>query len=219
MRHQTKRQLSSSHRVLPKHYAQNGEDLFVYDRLKQGTVLEIGANSGTYLSNSKLLIEKGWTAYLVEPGETYKELQELHKDNPYVHTFNFGIDVSDGIKTFYQSGTHDGSNTDLGLVSTIIPKEMNRWNGVEFKETKADFKTFSSFWNSIGNATFDFISIDVEGLDWEVLSQIDLKKVRCNILCIEWNGNKELRKMFGIYCSKFGMREVHKNPENIIYSI
>lgn len=219
MIHQTKRQLSSSPKESIKHYAQNAEDVFIYSRIKSGTILEVGANSGTYLSNSKMLIEKGFSAYLLEPGETFKDLQELHKDNPKVHTYNLGIARENGVKTFYQSGTHDGSNTDLGLVSTTIPKEMERWVGVEFKETEAQFVTFGKFWNDTGRPTFDVISIDVEGLDWDVLQQINLKEVKCRFLIIEWNSIKELKNKFDAYCAKYRMKPIKQNAENIIYSI
>ncbi len=202
-----------------KSYSQSQEDLFIYSRLKSGTVLEVGANSGTYLSNSKMLIEQGFKAYLIEPGETYQELSELHKDNPNVHTYNFGIAKKSGVQTFYQSGTHDGSNTDLGLVSTTVPKEMERWKGVEFKETKCDFKSFNEFWNLTGQAKFDVISIDCEGNDLDILIQINLRKVGCKMLCIEWNGVKKLAEKFKAYCRKYGMKEIYRNGENLIYSI
>ena len=202
-------------------YSQNKEDLFLLKRFngKTGTVLEVGANSGTYLSNSKLFIENGWSAHLLEPGETYSDLKELHKDNPKVRTYNYGIAKENGSKTFYQSGTHDGSNTDLGLVSTTVPKEMERWKGVDFTETVAEFKTFSTFWNEAGKPTFDVISIDVEGNDWDVLQQIDLKEVRCRYLIIEWNSIMDLKIKFDRYCLKYRMKPIKRNAENIIYSI
>lgn len=204
-----------------KNYSQSQEDIFILKRWKgkQGTVLEIGANTGLYLSNSKLFIEHGWSAYLLEPGETYSDLKELHKDNPKVKTFNFGIAKECGIKTFYQSGTHDGSNTDLGLVSTTVPKEMERWIGVEFKETEAEFLTFDKFLTLVDKPIFDIISIDVEGCDWDVLQQINLKEVRCRYLIIEWNSIRELKRKFDNYCSKFRMKPIKQNAENIIYSI
>lgn len=202
-----------------KSYSQSQEDLLVLKRLKKGTVLEIGANSGEYLSNSKLLIENGWTAYLIEPGKTFIDLKKLHEGNDSVHVFNFGIATENGKKTFFESGEHEKGKGDVGLVSTAVKSEMDRWLGVEFTETEVDFVTFDNFWRSTGKPKFDFISIDCEGFDWSILQQINLKEVGCKILCIEWNGIKPLKALFDKYCRKYRMREIHRNGENIIYSI
>ena len=52
-------------------HSQNGEDLIVSEALRRmqietGKVVEIGANDGLWLSNSRHLIEHGWSAVLVE---------------------------------------------------------------------------------------------------------------------------------------------------------
>lgn len=202
-----------------KSYSQSGEDLVIFNKIKSGTILEVGANEGELLSNSKMLIEQGFKAHLIEPGETYHKLAELHKDNPNVYTYNFGIAKNSGFQTFYQSGSHDGSNIDSGLVSTMIPKEMNRWKSVDFKETKCDFKTFNEFWNLTGKDKFDVISIDCEGMEYDILTQINLKKVGCKMIILEWNGNKKTEAKFKAYCRRYRMREIHRNSENLIYSI
>ncbi|RQO66232.1 hypothetical protein DBR43_28815 [Pedobacter sp. KBW06] len=47
--------------------------------------------------------------------------------------------------------------------------------------------------------------------------EIDLNEVGCDCLCIEHNDNAALSRRFGLYCEKFGMKEIHRNPENVIF--
>ncbi len=50
-------------------YSQNNEEQIIIEYFKdfKGHLLDIGANDGLTLSNSRKLIELGWTGDLVEP--------------------------------------------------------------------------------------------------------------------------------------------------------
>lgn len=201
-------------------YAQNQEDLFVLNYFKsfKGTLLEIGSNDGHTLSNSLLLIENGWKAHLLEPGETCVDLMYLHEKNDKVTVHNFGIGETNGKVKFYESANHVPGGTDKGLVSSTDYAETERWRkaGVQFKETEIMLYTFDKFWSSIGKPQFDFISIDTEGCEVAILKQIDLEKVGCKVLIIEWNGNPELSTKFTRYCE--GYRLALVNNENMIFT-
>lgn len=205
-------------------YSQNREDLFVLNYFGdyKGTLLEIGANNGIDLSNSKLLIENGWFAHLVEPGKTNSELYQLHKDNPNVVTYDVAIGNEDKFVTFYESGCHVASGEDRGLVSTIDFEETKRWPNVEFEERSVYMVSWETIYNKhlrTPNSNIDYISIDAEGFDNIILQQINLKKVGCHCLCIEWNSNSELKTLFTNYCADFGMTLAHENAENLIFTI
>ena len=62
---------------------------------------------------------------------------------------------------------------------------------------------------------FDLISIDVEGLDYDVLTQIDLTKCKCRMLIVETNG-KENQKYID-YSATHGMTLMTQNAENLIF--
>ena len=206
-------------------YSQNKEDLFVLDyfidRYKisnyKGTLLEIGANDGITFSNSKLLIENGWTAHLVEPGFIYVDLKILHLYNPNVHVYNVGIGDKSEVVKFWQSGCHVLNGNDKGLVSTTNFEETKRWPGVNFNETEIEIIKWDVFYYSIQRPKIDFISIDAEGMDWIILKEIDLQAVGCKVLCIEWNSNPDLLKLFTAYCS--GYKLALQNAENLIFTI
>lgn len=207
-----------------KTYSQNQEDLFVanYFGSYKGTLLEIGSNNGRDLSNSLSLIEQGWKAHLIEPGRTFSDLVKLHYTNPNVSLYNYAIGGEFQTEaTFFESGAHVIGGSDTGLVSTLDFDETERWrkSGVQFTETKVPVKTFREFWNEAGKPQLDFISIDAEGFDWDILQQIDLSLVKCCCLVIEWNGDDFLGVNFTSYCRSFNMKLAHKNNENLIFTL
>lgn len=209
---------------MKKYQSQNNETQIVIDYFKgeKGTVLEIGANDGKTLSNSYDLINMGWNAVLVEPSNVYEELYSLYDDNHHVACCRVAIGSKSGKMTLHESGSHVPNGNDKALVSTLVKEETKRWKDVKFKKVEVDVLTFEDLLHTLNikeKAKFDYISIDVEGFEMEILPQIDLKRVGCKILCIEWNGNKTLRKEFTDYCAKYGMKEIHKNAENLIFAI
>jgi FkbM family methyltransferase len=202
-----------------KTYSQNKEDLFIlnYFGKFKGRLLEIGANDGVTLSNSKLLIDNGWNGVLLEPGLIYQSLNKLYPDGCVnVCAINTGIGLKNDIVTFYESGAHIKNGSDRGLVSTTDYNETLKWrkSGVPFKETKIRLITYAELLKQTNNPTFDFISIDAEGMDWEILQQIDLANTKC--LCIEWNSDTDLYRLFTDYCK--GFKVAVKNAENLIFT-
>lgn len=196
--------------------SQNEEDLFVLDYFGtyKGMLISIGENDGTTLSNSRLLIENGWQAALFEPGGTYNTLDELYKDNPKVHCYNFGIGEKNEVVDFWESGCHVPEGADKGLVSTTNFEETKRWHDVKFTKKQVKLIPFSDI---VDYAPVDFISIDAEGMDWSILKQIDLTKIGCRCLCIEWNGDMKLWHNIVDYCVGYGMKLATSNQENLIF--
>lgn len=200
-------------------YAQNKEDLYIAAYLGEfkGTLLEIGANDGITLSNSRLLIEKGWKAHLVEPSKVFYDLKNLYANNRDVQCHKIAIGETLDCITFYESGAHVPGGSDRALVSTLDKKETERWPDVTFKEKKVEVVPFNFFWLNIDFCNFDFISIDAEGYDWLILRQIDLRTIGCKCLCIEWNGDQNLKMQIVEYCDSFGLTLTVFNAENLIF--
>jgi FkbM family methyltransferase len=196
-------------------YSQNGEDLFVKDYFGdyKGTLLDIGANDGITFSNSRLLIENGWKAILVEPGYVASDkLAHLYRNSENVIVCGFGIGEKEERVDFWESGNHVPNGKDIGLVSTTNFEETKKWPGVEFTKHTIGLVPFEFIEVS---KPFDFISIDAEGYDWKILQQINLEAVGCKVLCIEYNGDRDLLKLFTDYCKGFKIGLI--NAENIIF--
>lgn len=200
--------------------SQNNETAIAlkYFKGKKGNILDIGANTGLFLSNSYDLIKQGWFGVLIEPSSVFEDLEVLYKGNNNVDIHNIALGKSDGRLKFYESGAHIKGGTDKALVSTSIPKEMERWSEVDFKETEVNVMSVKSFLDCYKDKKFNYISLDVEGMEWEILQLINLKEVGCEFLCVEWNGNKDLEKKFTNHCNKNGLKEISRNAENLIFA-
>lgn len=182
-------------------------------------VLSIGENDGITFSNSYDLIQQGWKAVLLEPSpKAFARMSKLHENNSNVICLNYGIANESGEFGFNESsGYKQGS--DVALVSTLIDSEMDRWLGdVSFEKITAKFKTFQDFIKEVPNKCFDFISIDAEGYDYEILKQINLDIYGCKCLCIEYNGKSDLWTLYESYAKQFGMKLISQNPENLIFA-
>lgn len=209
--------------------SQNNEYEIVYNyfnkvandnRFSEFSLLSIGENDGITLSNSYDLLNNKyqnmlWRGVLLEPSPTaFKKLKNLYNDVSFVKTYNYGISDVSSKQKFYDSGSHLGNDTSL--LSSLIESETKKWVSTDFKIIEADFLTFQHF-RELCDDKFNFISIDAEGYDYNILKQIDLKDVNCMCLCIEHNGDLSLVEKYKEYCD--GMIEIGYNAENIILAL
>lgn len=200
-------------------YSQGNEEQIILDYFgrNKGIVLDLGANDGKTLSNSLKIIETGWSALLVEPSkEAFKRLEKLHKENEKVVCINIAVSNVEGELDFFESGSHI-TKEDFSLLSTLKPSEMSRWigSGTDFNPITVEAITFKSLLNKSPYKKFDLITIDIEGLDYDVLTQINLREVECKMLIIETNSVDDNKYIH--YCAKYDMRLYHKNHENLIF--
>lgn len=200
-----------------KSYSQNDEQKHILEFFngKKGTLLSIGENDGQTFSNAYALIKLGWTALLVEPSEiAFEKLSNLHKDNLNVTSLNFAIGTENSIVDFYESGAHFKDKSDFSLLSSLKKDETEKWKNVDFEIKKVQVYTYKDF---ISNSfdKFDFITIDAEGMDLDILKQIDLSNTQ--LLCIEWNNKEEIKNEILEYTSKFGMNKIiYQSGENLL---
>jgi FkbM family methyltransferase len=200
-------------------YSQGNEQQIILDYFngKTGTVLDLGANDGKTLSNSLKVIEQGWNGVMVEPSkEAFRRLKNLHAQNEKVVCINTAVSNIEGELEFFESGSHI-TKEDFSLLSTLKPSEMSRWigSGTDFNPITVDAITFKTLLSKSPYKKFDLISIDIEGLDYEVLTQINLREVECKMLIIETNSVDDNKYIH--YCGKYEMRLHHKNFENLIF--
>lgn len=184
-----------------------------------GTLLDLGANNGEMLSNSRALIKNGFCGTLVEPSPAaFDQLQILYQFNETICCLNVAVADYCGVMPFYHSGNHLNKG-DVSLLSTLKESETKRWAGTtDFEEIEVEVVDFAALLEASPYKQFDMISIDCEGYDLEILGQMDLNKLGCKLICIEWNSNPENFFHMNNYIIPFGFRLLHTNPENLIYA-
>jgi FkbM family methyltransferase len=175
------------------------QDKFVWEVFfagkKDGTYLDVGANDGVDLSNTKFFDDIGWKGICVEPmPEVYKKLCANRPNAINV----FGA-------AFHKNGTekfrvNTGWTSALsGLESSYDPKHISRIER-ELKEYGGsteviDVPTFTltSLLEQHNMTHIDYMSLDVEGGEMGVLQGIDFDKIKILVITIEDNYNDEHR--------------------------
>lgn len=200
-------------------YSQNNEEIYIvkhFDMLNQlgvpltKTFLDLGAYDGIDLSNTRRLMELGWQGMCVEPNPDIFMKLVLNCDAfESVKFCPYAIGVMNGFAELKANDTY---------YSTLKESELKRWENqnFQFKPINIEVVDFETFYNKVSPfKTYDFISIDCEGLDYEILTQIDLDKVGCYLICVETNG-KETEKYIH-YINQFsGFSVLTINAENLI---
>lgn len=204
-------------------YSQNREEEVIlnYFGFLQGTLLSVGENDGITFSNVRALIERGWKGVLVEPSpKAYARLQEVYKNHKGVYTYEVAIIPKteeykgmNGKKLILNESSSLINPHDVALVSTLKAEEMERFKRVtQYTPVEVTVYYWLTFLNRLKYKTFDFISIDAEGYDLDILLQIDLTETK--MVCVEWNGHN--KEAFTAACA--GFRLIHENGENLIFA-
>lgn len=196
-------------------YSQNNEEQIIKDYFGDfiGTFIDIGANDGITLSNTRALSERGWKGVLLEPSpKAYARLEDNYKNFPGCYTYPFALAHTNGEITLHESSSLINPD-DIALVSTTKDHEMDRFKSV-CNYTPVQVKCFrwKTFLNRLKIKQFDFISMDIEGAELDVLPQIDLSETK--MVIVEWNGKN--KQAFIDLCSGFGL--IGENGENLIFA-
>lgn len=193
-------------------YSQNKEEEIILNHFKnfKGTFLDLGAYDGVDLSNTRALTELGWSGICIEPNPViFERLCHNLKAFNKVIEYKFALGTENKTVTMQMNDSY---------YSTVKQSEVDRWRGsFKFESAEVQMLDFKSFLEFSKYKTFDFISIDCEGLDYEILEQINLDEVKCKMICVETN-SKDINKYIN-YISKFaGFNVIDINAENLIMS-
>ena len=174
-----------------------------------GYYVELGANNGISFSNS-LYFEryKDWNGLLIEPApEHFKELilnraSKNHFSNSACVGFSYD---QDSIALLYSNLM----TTTLGIKSDILDpvkhaKDGSKFWAGDFYRFFAQAKTLNSILDDARSpTTVNFLSLDVEGVELEVLRGVDHSKYRFQYLCIESRSFKTLNEYLELNGYKF----------------
>lgn len=203
-------------------YSQNSEEEIIikYFGDFKGTFIDVGSNDGKTFSNTRALAELGWKGVLLEPAPTaFRKLKELYANEKKgrFYLYELALGNHNGTATLHDSGTLLKSG-DTSLVSTLVEEEKKRFQSVlTYEPVTVKVFRWKTFINRCSIKKFDFVSIDCEGMDLDVLIQMDLTEVK--VLCIEWNGNNHLKEAYTEYCGKFGLNKIiYTSAENLIFA-
>ena len=169
----------------PPSFSQFGEDRLIwkyFGEKNDGFFVEVGANEPENLSQTFLLERKGWRGILVEPQSTCCE--KLRHIRPQAQVFQVACGAPDQRgKARFQ--IHE--NNALSKLSRNLPASP------EAKYEEVQIVTLDDILNQAQNPRIDFLSIDVEGLELQVLQGFNLAKHQPKLLLIEDNISERLK--------------------------
>jgi FkbM family methyltransferase len=193
-----------------------GEVINRYFMDQIGTLISLGENDGKTLSNVLGLIESCWFAHLVEPSLIpFLKMDELHANNGKTKCYNFAIGTSNGTMDFFESGEHLGTG-DTSLLSSLKESETKKWTKETFKKISVDVKTWETFIKEARIKQADLISIDCEGMDFDILIQIDFEALKTKMVIVEYNGTDEAK--YVNHMTSKGFNLYYKNQCNLIFT-
>lgn len=166
-------------------YSQTGEDLIVKHifnslNIKHPSYLDIGAHHPLRLNNTALFYHEHSKGVNIEPNPFLVPFFYSHR--PLDINLNLGISTSTGEADFYIMSS--------SLLSTFSKEEAQRYVDDHNKRIKEIRKMEVTTYDNIIHKYFDnkapdFLSLDVEGIDEDIIRSIDYQKHPPLVICVE----------------------------------
>ncbi|MDH5645416.1 MAG: FkbM family methyltransferase [Candidatus Heimdallarchaeota archaeon] len=168
-----------------KSYSQEGEDRVLYrifEGIKSGFFVDVGAHHPRRFSNTYLFYKQGWRGINIDamPGS----MAGFKKDRPL--DINLELPVSNSGKELTYYSFNEPALNGFSKELTEFRENLGAGYYVEEKTLLKTHKLSEILNNYIPQSTeIDFMTIDVEGLDFEVIQSNDWKKFRPKIILVE----------------------------------
>ncbi len=174
------------------------QDLFVLSislQKKNGFFIEIGVGNGVDLSNTYLL-EKSydWKGILCEPDVRNFENIEKYRSSKLVKSM-----ISDKCK----------NNVEFYLNNDPYSSSFKNIQGTQ-KKIYSESICLNHLFKKYELKEVDYISIDTEGNEYEILKNFNFKKYKVNIFTVEHNFNLEKRKKIQNLLKNNGYKNIFK---------
>lgn len=189
-------------------YSQNNEEEHILKHFAgktDGRFLEIGAYDGKTFSNCFALNELGWTGVSIEPSPAaFIGLMKHYDGNNRVKLVNAAI-------SYKEAGLVEFADSRGDAISSTSAAHKERWSKyASFQQIYVNTITIGEVLHTFGEQ-YDFISLDVEGTNLEILKTIPIKVINPSLICIE---HEDKIDQIMDHCK--GYSEVARNGENII---
>jgi FkbM family methyltransferase len=182
--------IAAVRRVPPEAYgcegphAQFGEDRIlqsIFGSQEHGYCVEVGAYDGITGSATYLFERKGWECLVVEP---VPELAEKIRQNRRCVVASCAVSAQEGEATFYVADHAEQLST---LELTPDKEEWIQSLGGTLRTITVPIRTLDSLLDEAGFPRIDFMTIDVEGHELDVLRGLELERHRPRVVIVEEN--------------------------------
>ncbi len=167
--------------MLKLSFAQNQEDVLLARVFPddQGFFIDVGACHPVHHSVTKYFSSRGWRGINIEPIPSVFAM--IAEDRPHEINLNVGVSNRDGAMTFYEAT----SSLGLSSFSKELAEEV-RMLGIEFVEREVPILTLETIRaRYVGNREVDFLKIDVESHERQVVMGADWSRLRPKVVVLE----------------------------------
>jgi len=128
----------------------------------------------------KRFYDKGWSGINIEPGK--ESFEKLCLSRPRDVNLNIGVGVARGTSTFYHIVENSQLSSFDKKLATVTAEKLD----MTMEETQIEvWRLVDIFEQYIEDKYVDFMSVDAEGLDLEVLQSNDWGRFRPAIVMVE----------------------------------
>lgn len=193
-------------------YGQNAEDQYILTLFPEGyvgTCVDVGAHDGIHMSNTYYFEKNGWRCLCIEPiDESYEQCVANRKE--CVKCCASDADKEDqDFSVFYIWGNPSGVSS-LKPDERLIQSFQSHIDSHEMRKVKVRSLT-SLLDEHQFPIDIDFISIDTENTELDVLKGLDLVKYNVKLLVVENNFNEPHCED---YLKQFGYKKIHRIAVN-----
>jgi len=161
-------------------YAQNLEDVMLaraFVGVTQGFYIDVGGYDPDNDSVTRFFYDSGWRGINVEP--VPEQYEEFVKRRPRDVNLRTALGRADGQLRF-----HDFSPSGLSTMDPVAAARL-REHGYTCREYDVPVTTLAAVCRAHAPATIDFLKIDVEGAEGDVLFGGDWKRFRPKVIVAE----------------------------------
>ena len=166
-------------------FSQFHEDLLIdliFAGREEGFYLDVGANDPEFNSNSLRFYRRGWSGVCVEPGA--EAFRRIAQHRPKDLNLNVAIGPERSRMTFYRVV----DDSTLSSLDEATARRMAAMVGSTVAADEVDVLPLRDiFAEHTGGRQVDFLSVDAEGYDLEVLRSNDWERHRPTLLLVEIN--------------------------------
>ena len=169
-----------------KTYSMFGEDLKInhfFKSKKKGFYVDIGCYHPIHGSNTYLLYRKGWNGINVDINKTSIDLFNIARKRD--KNFNIAIsNTSKKVKVFYRK--------KINMLNTIIKENAASSFKKGYRSAFIKSQPLNLLLNSLNmkKNKIDFLNLDVEGNEMNVLKTFNFKKFKPKLICVEIHNQK-----------------------------
>jgi FkbM family methyltransferase len=202
-----------------KSYSQCGEDIIVARLLRDMNIekpffIDIGANDPIIYNNTYLFYKNGARGICVEPNPTI--CKNIKRVRPLDTCLPIGIGTENG-----QGELYIISNNALSTFSKEEALLSTKEGHTITSTITVPIKTLTQIIKDCNIESVDYLSLDIEGLDFEVLKSFDFNQIKPKIICIEtksFTGERDASSIASFLYTK-GYTLQGCTPINSIFSI